>query len=79
MVLDENVRAVAAEHGCSIVQVLLAFVLRLPDMAAMPKAVGFDHIEENWAVRDIRLTGEDLDRLSRSFPAPTEKVPMEKY
>ncbi len=79
MVLDENVRAVAAAHDCSIVQVLLAFVLRLPDMAAMPKAVGFDHIEENWAVRDIRLTGEDLDRLSRSFPAPTEKVPMEKY
>ena len=45
----------------------------------MPKAVGFDHIEENWAVRHICLTEEDLDRLSRSFPAPTEKVPMEKY
>ena len=79
MVRDENVRAVAAAHGCSIVQVLLAFVLRLPDMAAMPKAVGFDHIDENWAVRGITLTDEDLDRLSRSFPAPTAKLPMEKY
>jgi diketogulonate reductase-like aldo/keto reductase len=79
MARDENVRAVAERHNCSIVQVLLAFVLRLQDMAAMPKAVGFDHIEENWAVRDICLTEEDLDRLSRSFPAPTEKVPMEKY
>lgn len=79
MTRDENVRAVAERHNCSIVQVLLAFVLRLQDMAAMPKAVGFDHIEENWAVRDICLTEEDLDRLSRSFPAPTEKVPMEKY
>ena len=79
MVRDENVRAVAAAHGCSIVQVLLAFVLRLPDMAAMPKAVGFDHIDENWAVRGITLTDEDLDRLSRSFPAPTSKLPMEKY
>ena len=75
MARDENVRAVAERHNCSIVQVLLAFVLRLQDMAAMPKAVGFDHIEENWAVRDICLTEEDLDRLSRSFPAPTEKVP----
>ena len=79
MVRDENVRAVAGRIGCSIVQVLLAFVLRLEDMAAMPKAVGFEHIEENWAVRNIRLTEEDIDRLSRSFPAPTEKVPMEKY
>ena len=79
MVRDENVRAVAAAHGCSIVQVLLAFVLRLPDIAAMPKAVGFDHIDENWAVRGITLTDEDLDRLSRSFPAPTAKIPMEKY
>ena len=79
MVRDDNVRAVAAAHGCSIVQVLLAFVLRLPDMAAMPKAVGFDHIDENWAVRGITLTDEDLDRLSRSFPAPTAKLPMEKY
>ena len=79
MVRDENVRAVAERHGCSIVQVLLAFVLRFEDMAAMPKAVGLNHIEENWAVRDITLTEEDIDCLSRSFPAPTEKVPMEKY
>ena len=79
MVRDENVRAVAARHGASIVQILLAFVLRLEDFAAMPKAVGFDHIEENYAVKGISLTEEDIEQLSRSFPAPTEKTPMEKY
>ena len=79
MVKDPNVRAVAERHGCSIVQVLLAFVLRLEDFAAMPKAVGFEHIEENYAVKEITLTEEDIEQLSRSFPAPTEKVPMEKY
>lgn len=76
---DANVQAVAARHGCSRVQVLLAFVLRLPDFAAMPKAVGFDHIEENFAVKNIVLTEEDIEQLSASFPAPTEKIPMEKY
>lgn len=76
---DANVEAVAARHGCSRVQVLLAFVLRLPDFAAMPKAVGFDHIEENFAVKNIVLTEEDIEQLSASFPAPTEKIPMEKY
>ena len=76
---DANVQAVAARHGCSRVQVLLAFVLRLPDFAAMPKAVGFDHIEENFAVKNIVLTEEDIEQLSASFPASTEKIPMEKY
>ena len=76
---DANVEAVAVRHGCSKVQVLLAFVLRLPDFAAMPKAVGFDHIEENFAVKNIVLTEEDIEQLSASFPAPTEKIPMEKY
>ena len=79
MVRDPNVRAVAERHGCSIVQVLLAFVLRLEDFAAMPKAVSFDHIEENYAVRQISLTEEDIEQLSRSFPSPKEKIPMEKY
>ena len=76
---DENVQAVAQRHGCSIVQVLLAFVLRLEDMAAIPKAVGFSHIDENFAAGRIVLTEEDIAQLSRSFPAPTAKVPMEKY
>ena len=79
MVRDENVKAVAARHNASIVQILLAFVLRMEDFAAMPKAVGFDHIEENYAVKEISLTEEDIGQLSRSFPAPTEKIPMEKY
>ena len=79
MVRDENVRTVAARHNASIVQILLAFVLRMEDFTAMPKAVGFDHIEENYAVKQITLTEEDIEQLSRSFPAPTEKIPMEKY
>ena len=79
LVHDRNVRAVAERHGCSIVQVLLAFVLRLEDMAAMPKAVGVSHIEEKYAVKKITLSEEDIEQLSVSFPAPTAKVPMEKY
>lgn len=76
---DEHVKAVAARHGISIVQLLLAFVLRYDDMVAIPKAVGFDHVEENTRAAEIHLTEEDLEELSISFPAPTEKIPMEKY
>lgn len=76
---DENVHAVAKKRGISIVQLLLAFVLRLDNMIAIPKAVGFDHIKENAEASKIVLTEEDLEQLSKSFPAPAEKVLMEKY
>ena len=48
-------------------------------MIAIPKAVSPEHIDENAAALDIVLTDEDLEQLSASFPAPTEKKPMEKY
>lgn len=76
---DKNVLAVAKRRGISVVQLLLAFVLRLEDMAAIPKAVGFDHIDENAAALSITLDEEDLEQLSASFPAPKEKIAMEKY
>lgn len=79
LMTDENVLEVARRKGISVVQLLLAFVLRLPDFAAIPKAVGFSHVEENAAARDILLSEEDVEQLSRSFPAPDHKIPMEKY
>lgn len=30
-------------------------------------------------MKQVCLPDEDLEELSVSFPAPTEKIPMEKY
>jgi len=79
LMTDENVISVAESHDISVVQLLLAFVMRLDDMVAIPKAVGFSHIEENIEAENIVLSEEDIAQLSESFPAPTEKVFMEKY
>ena len=79
LVKDENVKEVADRRGISIIQLLLAFVLRCDDMAAIPKAVSRSHIDENAAAAEIKLTEEDMEQLERSFPAPKEFVPMEKY
>ena len=76
---DKNVKEVAERHGISIVQLLLAFVLRLDDMVAIPKAVSLSHIEENAKATGVILTDEDIEQLSESFPAPKQKVLMEKY
>ena len=79
MVNDENVKAVALRRGISVVQLLLAFVLRFDDFAAIPKAVGSSHIDENAEALGITLTEEDLGQLSESFPPPVSKIAMEKY
>lgn len=76
---DSNVAEVAERRNISRIQLLLAFVLRFDNMAAIPKAVSYKHIEENAAAADIVLAEEDLKQLSRSFPEPTRKVNMEKY
>lgn len=79
MMQDRNVREVAERKNISVVQLLLAFTLRWPDFASIPKATGRDHIDENAAALEIHLTEEDLEQLSLSFPAPSQKIAMEKY
>jgi len=68
----------AKKHGATPIQILLAFVLRHGDMAAIPKAVKREHVEQNAAVKKIRLSGDDIECLSKDFPAPTRKMEMEK-
>lgn len=75
---DPNVLEIAKRKGISVVQLLLAFAMRLDNVIAIPKAVGRDHIEENAAASSIILTDEEIEQLSRSFPAPTEKTPLER-
>lgn len=78
LMTDENVLEVAEKRGISVIQLLLAFVLRQPDIVAIPKASGFQHIRENAETVAIKLTEDELAQLSESFPAPTEKIEMEK-
>lgn len=76
---DINVKSIAQKHGISIIQLLLAFVLRYEDMVAIPKAVGLDHVEENAKAMEVVLNDNDIELLSESFPSPTSKILMEKY
>ncbi|MCD8083058.1 MAG: aldo/keto reductase [Clostridiales bacterium] len=76
---DPNVLEVARRKGISVIQLLLAFAMRPADMICIPKAVSTAHIDENASVYGIDLTDSDLEQLERSFPAPTARIPMEKY
>jgi diketogulonate reductase-like aldo/keto reductase len=75
---NRYVLEVAKKHAATPIQILLAFVLRHGDMAAIPKAVKRGHVEQNAAVKQIRLSEEDMECLSKDFPAPVRKMEMEK-
>ncbi|MDQ0471137.1 aldo/keto reductase [Labrys wisconsinensis] len=69
--------AVARRHGVTPCQVALAWLMRRPDVIAIPKAGQTAHVEENRAALDLVLSPEDLAELDRAFPPPRRKAPLE--
>lgn len=74
---SETLDAVAGRRECSVAQVTLAWVLRQPGLTVIPKAVRKEHVRENAAARDVRLSERDLAELDRAFPAPRRRGPLE--
>ncbi|HSI39407.1 MAG TPA: aldo/keto reductase [Xanthobacteraceae bacterium] len=68
---------VAARHGVAPYQVALAWVLRRPNLIAIPKAGTPAHMRENRAAGDLVLDAEDLAALDRAFAPPSRKRALE--
>jgi len=74
---NESVKAIAARHAATPAQIALAWLLRHPDMVVIPKASNPEHIRENHAALDTKLTATDLEELDAAFPSPDHKIPLE--
>ncbi|MFG1419655.1 aldo/keto reductase [Xanthobacter sp. V0B-10] len=68
---------IARKHGVDPFQVALAWVMRRPDVIAIPKATRIAHVEANARARDIVLDAEDLAEIDRDFPPPARKAELE--
>ncbi len=77
LVRHPTLREVGARHGATPAQVALAWVLRHKGVCAIPKAASREHLEEDRAALDLRLTAEDLAEIDRAFPAPHEPQELE--
>lgn len=77
MLGHKAVKSIASRHNATPAQVALAWVLREPDIIAIPKASRPEHIRENRAALDIELTARDLEELDQAFPPPDRKIPLE--
>jgi diketogulonate reductase-like aldo/keto reductase len=74
---DRVLTGVAIRHRATTAQIALAWVLRQPDVMVIPKAATLEHVRENRAALDIKLTAQDLAELDRAFPPPAGPRPLE--
>ncbi|RNJ43874.1 oxidoreductase [Mesorhizobium erdmanii] len=69
--------AVAARHNATAAQIALAWVMHQDGIIAIPKASSQEHVRQNFAALDIKLTPQDITDLDRAFPPPTRKRGLE--
>ena len=69
-------KKIAQAHDATPAQIALAWVLRQPDVIAIPKASTEAHVRDNAASPKIKLSKEDLAYLDREFPPPKSKRPL---
>jgi diketogulonate reductase-like aldo/keto reductase len=67
---------IGKRHNASIRQIILAFLVRLDNTFAIPKASKTAHTLENAKAGDIELSSEDIAEIDRAFPAPNKDVPL---
>jgi len=73
---NSDLAAIGKQHGATATQVALAWLLREPDVIAIPKAVRQEHLRENFGAASLALTREDLAQIDRVFPPPKRKTSL---
>ena len=72
-VSDSKLKDIAAKHNATTTQIALSWLLHQDNLISIPKAVNPQHVRENRAALDIKLTTEDLQQLDVAFQPPKRK------
>lgn len=73
---NSTLMQIAARHDATPSQVALAWVLRLNNVIAIPRAGRPAHVRDNHRALELVLSASDLEELDRAFPAPAEPQPL---
>jgi diketogulonate reductase-like aldo/keto reductase len=68
---------IARKHGVGPFQIALAWVMRDPNVIAIPKASNPEHVKANRAAADVKLDASDLAALDKAFAPPVRKRSLE--
>jgi len=73
---DRKLDSLAAKYNVSSTQIALGWLLHQDNVISIPKAVNPEHVRENRAALDLKLTEEDLQSLDRAFKPPSRKMSL---
>jgi len=59
---------IAAAHGATVRQIVLAFLARRPPLFTIPKASSPEHTAENAGAGEHRLSEDEIARIDQAFP-----------
>jgi diketogulonate reductase-like aldo/keto reductase len=74
---ERALRTIAERRASAPAQIALAWVLRQPDVYAIPKAGRVEHVRENAAALEIELDADELRELDAAFPPPRRATSLE--
>ncbi|MGG6270220.1 aldo/keto reductase [Leptolyngbya sp. AN03gr2] len=74
---DRRLQDMAQTRGVTIAQIAIAWLLHQENVIVIPKASRIEHIEQNRAALDLKLSPEELTILDAAFPPPTHPVPLQ--
>jgi len=70
-------KEIAEARGATAAQIALAWVIRHPDMVAIPKSVHPHRVEENLYALHITLSAAECARIDAAFAPPQEQRSLE--
>lgn len=73
----QTLKTIAQDREVSAAQVAIAWLLHQDGVIVIPKASSINHVEQNRAALDLKLSAEELTALDSAFPPPTQTAPLE--
>jgi len=64
---------IADKHNANPRQVALQFILREPNVFAIPKTSNPDHVEENAKTDGVKLSPNEIEKIDMAFPAKQKR------
>jgi len=73
---DSKLDKIAAKYNATSTQIALSWLLHQDNVISIPKATNLEHVRENRAALDLKLTTSDLQELDRAFKPPSRKMSL---
>ncbi len=74
---NRTLGAIAQQRGVTPAQIAIAWLLHQQNVIVIPKSSKIEHINQNLAAIDLKLSTEELDALDAAFPPPTKPTSLE--